>query len=97
MPPTVAAHLTAGTGPPRLAPMKDPEVKTKAKMPAEWYQAYLDSVKTGRQGLPEIAGVTEYRDAIGVAIQKAIEGAKSVDVLAQAQAEFQEILDKSEK
>jgi hypothetical protein len=60
-------------------------------------QAYLDSVKIGRQGLPEIPGVTEYRDAIGVAIQRAIEGAKSADVLAQAQAEFQEILDKTEK
>jgi len=41
--------------------------------------------------------VTEYRDAIGVAIQKAIEGAKSADVLAQAQTEFQEVLDKTEK
>ena len=45
----------------------------------------------------DTTGVTEYRDAIGVAIQKAIEGAKSADVLAQAQTEFQEILDKTEK
>ena len=30
-------------------------------------------------------------------IQKAIEGAKSAEVLAQAQTEFQEILDKTEK
>jgi len=32
-----------------------------------------------------------------VAIQKAIEGAKSADVLAAAQKEFQEVLDKTEK
>jgi hypothetical protein len=42
-------------------------------------------------------GVTEYRDIIGVAIQKAIEGAKSAEVLAAAQKEFQEVLDKTEK
>jgi len=48
-------------------------------------------------GLPEIVGVTEYRDSIGVAIQKAIEGAKSADVLNNAQKEFEEILDKTEK
>jgi len=87
----------SGVGNARTFPWNDPEVKAKAKMPAEWYQAYVDSVKIGRQGLPEIAGVTEYRDAIGVAIQKAIEGAKSADVLAQAQTEFQEILDKTDK
>ena len=50
-----------------------------------------------RLGLPEIVGVTEYRDIIGVAIQKAIEGAKSPDVLAAAQKEFQEVLDKTER
>ena len=66
-------------------------------MPPDWAQAYVDSVKIGRLGLPEIVGVTEYRDSIGVAIQKAIEGAKSADVLAQAQKEFQEILDQTEK
>jgi multiple sugar transport system substrate-binding protein len=77
--------------------MKDSEVRGEAKIPAEWFQTYMDSVKIGRQGLPEIAGVTEYRDAIGVAIQKAIEGAKSADVPAQAQREFQGILDKTEK
>jgi multiple sugar transport system substrate-binding protein len=90
-------ELLSGVGSARTSPWNDREVKAKAKMPAEWYQAYVDSVKIGRQGLPEIAGVTEYRDAIGVAIQKAIEGAKSADVLSQAQTEFQEILDKTER
>jgi multiple sugar transport system substrate-binding protein len=66
-------------------------------MLADWAQAYVDSLKIGRLGLPEIVGVTEYRDIIGVAIQKAIEGAKSAEVLAAAQKEFQEVLDKTEK
>ena len=87
----------AGNGSVRTSVWNDPEVKAKAKMPPEWSQAYQDSMKIGRLGLPEIVGVTEYRDIIGVAIQKAIEGAKSADVLAQAQKEFQEVLDKTEK
>jgi len=86
-----------GNGSVRTSVWNDPEVKAKAKMPPEWSQAYQDSMKIGRLGLPEIVGVTEYRDIIGVAIQKAIEGVKSFEVLAQAQTEFQEILDKTEK
>ena len=90
-------ELLAGVGSARTSVWNDPEVKAKAKMPADWSQAYVDSLKIGRLGLPEIVAVTEYRDIIGVAIQKAIEGAKSSDVLAQAQKEFQEVLDKTEK
>jgi len=90
-------QLLSGVGTARTAVWSNPEVRAKAKMPADWLQAYVDSLKIGRLGLPEIVGVTEYRDIIGVAIQKAIEGAKSQDVLNQAQKEFQEVLDKTEK
>jgi multiple sugar transport system substrate-binding protein len=90
-------ELLAGVGSARTSVWNDPEVKAKAKMPPDWAQSYVDSLKIGRLGLPEIVAVTEYRDIIGVAIQKAIEGAKSSDVLAQAQKEFQEVLDKTEK
>ena len=72
------------------------EVKAKPKMPPDWYDAYLESLKIGRLGLPEIVGVTEYRDLIGVAIQRAIEGAPSAQVLAEAHNEFQEMLNKTE-
>ena len=65
-------------------------------MPQDWYDAYLESLKIGRPGLPEIVGVTEYRDIIGVAIQRAIEGAPSAQVLADAHREFQELLNKTE-
>ncbi|HWT78602.1 MAG TPA: sugar ABC transporter substrate-binding protein, partial [Candidatus Methylomirabilis sp.] len=68
-------ELLDGTGSARTSVWSDPEVKAKAKMPPDWYQAYQDSLKNGRLGLPEIVAVTEYRDIIGVAIQKAIEGA----------------------
>jgi multiple sugar transport system substrate-binding protein len=90
-------QLLSGVGTARISPWSNSEVKAKPKMPIDWYQAYMESLKIGRVGLPEIAGVTEYRDIIGVAIQKAIEGARSSDVLAQAQKEFQEVLDKTEK
>jgi hypothetical protein len=70
-------ELLAGVGVGRASTWANPEVKAKPKMPQSWYDAYLESLKIGRPGLPEIVGVTEYRDIIGVAIQKAIEGAPS--------------------
>jgi multiple sugar transport system substrate-binding protein len=88
-------HLAGWAGV-RTSVWNDPAVKADAKMPAECAQAYLAGTKTMRLGLPEIVGVTEYRDIIGVAIQKAIEGAKSSDVLAQAQREFQDLLNRTE-
>jgi multiple sugar transport system substrate-binding protein len=90
-------ELLGGVGVGRSSTWTLPEVKAKPKMPAEWYAAYLESLKIGRAGLPEIVDVTQYRDIIGVAIQKAIEGAKSEVVLADAHKEFQEMLDKTEK
>jgi multiple sugar transport system substrate-binding protein len=89
-------QLVAGVGSARISPWSDPVVRAKAKMPTDWTQAYVDSLKIGRTGLPDVVGAIEYRDIIGVAIQKAIEGAKSEDVLAQAQKEFQEMLDRTE-
>jgi multiple sugar transport system substrate-binding protein len=89
-------ELMAGVGVGRTSTWDSPEVKAKPKMPADWYQAYQASLKIGRQGLPEIVGVTEYRDIIGVAIQKAIEGAPPAQVLAQAQKDFQEMLNRTE-
>jgi len=89
-------ELLAGVGVGRASAWTNPEVKAKPKMPADWYDAYLESLKIGRPGLPEIVGVTEYRDIIGVAIQKAIEGAPSAQVLAEAQKDFQDLLNRTE-
>jgi multiple sugar transport system substrate-binding protein len=90
-------ELLAGVGVGRGSTWGNPEVKAKPKMPADWYAAYLESMKIGRNGLPEIVDVTQYRDIIGVAIQKAIEGAKPEAVMAEAHKDFQELLDKTEK
>lgn len=89
-------ELLAGVGSGRASVWNDPTVKAQAKMPPDWAQAYVESLKIGRLGLPEIVGVTEYRDIIGVAIQKAIEGQDSSAVLAQAQREFQDLLNRTE-
>jgi multiple sugar transport system substrate-binding protein len=94
--PALKTHLAGWAGV-RLSSWNNPAAKGGAKMPAECADAYLAGTKIMRLALPEIVGVTEYRDIIGVAIQKAIEGAKSSDVLAQAQKEFQELLDRTEK
>ncbi len=93
-------ELLGGVGVGRASTWGLPEIKAKPKMPLGpfgWYQAYQDSLKVGRAGLPEIVDVTQYRDIIGVAIQKAIEGAKSDVVIADAHKQFQELLDKTEK
>jgi multiple sugar transport system substrate-binding protein len=90
-------ELLSGVGVGRASTWGLPEIKSKHKMPLSWYQAYQDSLKISRPGLPEIVDVTQYRDIIGVAIQKAIEGAKSADVIAEANTQFQEMLDKTEK
>lgn len=41
--------------------------------------------------------VTQYRDILGLAIQKAIEGGSPAELVATTSKEFQEMLDKSEK
>jgi multiple sugar transport system substrate-binding protein len=89
-------ELLAGVGVGRASAWTNPEVKAKPKMPQSWYDAYLESLKIGKPGLPEIVGVTEYRDIIGVAIQKAIEGTPSAQVLADAHKDFQDLLNRTE-
>jgi multiple sugar transport system substrate-binding protein len=89
-------ELIGGVGVGRTGAWENPDVKMKPKMPVDWYQAYQASLKIGRQGLPEIVAVTEYRDIIGVAIQKAIEGAAAAQVLAEAQKDFQDLLNRTE-
>ena len=90
-------ELVAGVGGGRTSTWTAPEVKAKPRMPAEWYAAFLEALKIGRNGLPEIVDVTQYRDIFGVAIQKAIEGGNPAELVAQANKEFQEMLDKTEK
>jgi len=90
-------ELVAGVGGGRASTWNHPEVKAKPRMPGDWYTAFLESLKIGKHGLPEIVDVTQYRDIIGVAIQKAIEGGKPAELMAQAHKEFQEMLNNTEK
>ncbi|HSB82079.1 MAG TPA: sugar ABC transporter substrate-binding protein [Candidatus Methylomirabilis sp.] len=90
-------ELVAGVGGGRASTWSHPDVKAKSRMPADWYTAFLESLKIGRNGLPEIVDVTQYRDIFGLAIQKAIEGGKPADLVAQAHKEFQAMLDQTEK
>ena len=90
-------ELLGGVGVGRASTWGLPEIKARPRMPIAWYQAYQDSLKIGRPGLPEIVDVTQYRDIIGVAIQKAIEGAQPAAVIAEADKQFQDLLDKTER
>src|SRR5262249_31460821 len=89
-------ELMAGVGVGRTSTGDSPRVKGQPKEPADGDPADQGSPKIRPPGLPEIVGVTEYRDIIGVAIQKAIEGAPAAQVLAQAQKDFQDLLNRTE-
>jgi multiple sugar transport system substrate-binding protein len=57
----------------------------------------LGSVKIALPGLPIIVPVTEFRDTFGIALTNMINGADAATELKKATAEFQPVLDKSEK
>lgn len=93
---TALKEQLAGVGTSRKSVWENPEVQSKSVMPQDWTDTYLQCLEIGKLGLPEIVGVTEYRDIIGVAIQRAIEGEEATVVLEQAQQEFQDLLEKTE-
>jgi multiple sugar transport system substrate-binding protein len=57
----------------------------------------LKSAAIAQPGLPIISPVTEFRDVFGVALTNMINGADAASELKRATAEFQPVLDKSEK
>jgi multiple sugar transport system substrate-binding protein len=67
------------------------------KAPKEWVECMLASAAIAQPGLPVIAPVTEFRDVFGVALTNTINGADPAAELKRATAEFQPVLDKSEK
>ena len=67
------------------------------KAPKEWVDCMLTSARIAQPGLPIIAPVTEFRDVFGVALTNMINGADPAGELRKATAEFQPVLDKSEK
>jgi multiple sugar transport system substrate-binding protein len=67
------------------------------KAPKEWVECMLKSAAIAQPGLPIISPVTEFRDVFGVALTNMINGADPAAELKRATAEFQPVLDKSEK
>jgi len=67
------------------------------KAPKEWVECMLKSAAIAQPGLPVISPVTEFRDVFGVALTNMINGADPATELKKATAEFQPVLDKSEK
>jgi len=67
------------------------------KAPKQWVECMLTSARIAQPGLPVIAPVTEFRDVFGIALTNMINGADPAAELKKATAEFQPILDKSEK
>ena len=67
------------------------------KAPKQWVECMLASARIAQPGLPVIAPVTEFRDVFGVALTNMINGADPATELKKATAEFQPVLDKSEK
>jgi multiple sugar transport system substrate-binding protein len=67
------------------------------KAPKEWVECMLASAAIAQPGLPIIAPVTEFRDVFGIALTNMINGADPAAELKKATADFQPVLDKSEK
>jgi multiple sugar transport system substrate-binding protein len=67
------------------------------KAPKQWVECMLTSARIAQPGLPVISPVTEFRDVFGVALTNMINGADPAAELKKATADFQPVLDKSEK
>jgi multiple sugar transport system substrate-binding protein len=67
------------------------------KAPKQWVECMLTSARIAQPGLPVIAPVTEFRDVFGVALTNMINGADPAAEMKKATADFQPVLDKSEK
>jgi len=73
------------------------QTSTDIKAPRQWIDCMLTSARIAQPGLPIIVPVTEFRDIFGIALTNMINGADAAAELKKATAEFQPILDKSEK
>jgi multiple sugar transport system substrate-binding protein len=67
------------------------------KAPKQWIECMLTSARIAQPGLPLIVPVTEFRDVFGIALTNMINGADPASEMKKATAEFQPVLDKSEK
>ena len=90
--------LQAAAGAPvRNSAYQAAKTATDIKAPKEWIECMLTSASIAQPGLPIIVPVTEFRDVFGIALTNMINGADPAAELKKATAEFQPVLDKSEK
>ena len=90
--------LQAAAGAPvRTSAYAAAQASSDFKAPKQWVDCMLASAANAQPGLPVIAPVTEFRDVFGVALTNMINGADPAGELKKATAEFQPVLDKSEK
>lgn len=93
-----ARMLQAAAGAPvRTSAYANAEVLATLKAPKAWVDCMLASARIAQPGLPVISPVTEFRDTFGIALTNMINGADPATELRKATAEFQPVLDKSEK
>jgi multiple sugar transport system substrate-binding protein len=88
---------TAAGAPVRSSSYADPATFAGMKVPKQWIECMMESARIAQPGLPVIVPVTEFRDILGIALTNTINGADPATELKNATAEFQPVLDKSEK
>jgi multiple sugar transport system substrate-binding protein len=84
------AQLTGLAGP-RQSAGNLPGVKSR--MPPDWGDAWLNSLKSASPGFPAISNVAGFRDIAGAAISDALGGKEVKAALDKANQEFQKLLD----
>ena len=93
-----ARMLQAAAGAPvHNSAYANPEALAALKVPKAWIDCMVESSRISQPGLPVIVPVTEFRDVFGVALTNMINGADPATEMKRATAEFQPILDKSER
>ncbi len=87
--------LRTGSGTPaRSSVYKNADLIKNSTFPKEWFDAALACLPIARSGLPEIVGVTEFRDTIGGALTNIIGGADAATEMRKATETFKPILAK---
>ena len=88
---------TASGAPVRKSAYAAAQASADFKAPKQWVECMLASARIAQPGLPIISPVTEFRDVFGIALTNMISGADPATELKKATADFQPVLDKSEK
>ncbi len=88
-------YLRTGSGTPgRQAVYADPTIQQGALFPKEWFDTVKASLAIARSGLPEIVGVTEFRDTFGIALTNMIGSGDVAGEMKKATDAFKPILAK---